>query len=206
MNTFCRRSHFHSQTVLIKQDTANEQPSAQVVEDQASNDSRLPSTQIPLVTTTLAPDATLHPATNPVQSSIPDLTSPPTPEVSQVSSVGRGKEKGSSLRGELLNGANKVFKFAEGVSGTLPVVGSYVGAVAKVGLTVVEMVQVSGCGIKTVSSSSHRRFKAMDDNDETVERLGGHVCRLSSILERFRNQPRQAETGQTANGMEELQQ
>ncbi|KAG9040337.1 hypothetical protein FS837_000772 [Tulasnella sp. UAMH 9824] len=172
-------------TFLSKQDTANDQPPAQVTEDQASSDSRPPGTQIP---TTLAPDATLGPATNLVQPSIPDLASAPRPEVSQVSSVGLGKEKGSSRRGELLNGANKVFKFAEGVSGALPVVGSYVGAVAKVGLTVVEMIQ------------------AMDDNDGAAEGLGAHVCRLSNILERFSNQPRQAETGQTASGMDELQQ
>ncbi|KAG9023585.1 hypothetical protein FS837_005715, partial [Tulasnella sp. UAMH 9824] len=59
----------------------------------------------------------------------------------QVPSNEDGKQKGSSVRREWLNAANKAFKIAEGVSGALPVVGSYVGAVAKVGLTVVEMVQ-----------------------------------------------------------------
>ncbi|KAG9035582.1 hypothetical protein FS837_001887 [Tulasnella sp. UAMH 9824] len=59
----------------------------------------------------------------------------------QVPSNEDGKQKGSLVRGEWLNAANKVFKIAERVLGALPVVGSYVGAVAKVGLTVVEMVQ-----------------------------------------------------------------
>ncbi|KAG9040579.1 hypothetical protein FS837_000444, partial [Tulasnella sp. UAMH 9824] len=99
-----------------------------------------------------------------------------------------GKAKGSSRRGELLAGANKAFKIAEGVSGALPVVGSYVGAVAKVGLTVVEMVQT------------------MDDNDETAERLGKHVYRLSNVLEKLSNQSRLSESSQTTTEMEDLQQ
>ncbi|KIO31984.1 hypothetical protein M407DRAFT_216493 [Tulasnella calospora MUT 4182] len=49
-------------------------------------------------------------------------------------------------------------------------------------------------------------LSVMDGNDETAKRLGTHVCRLSNVLERFSNQPRQPETGQTANGMEDLQQ
>lgn len=38
--------------------------------------------------------------------------------------------------------ARAAFEVIEAISGTIPVVGSYVGAGAKVGLAVVEMVQV----------------------------------------------------------------
>lgn len=46
----------------------------------------------------------------------------------------------------------------------------------------------------------------MDDNDETAEGLEAHVYRLSNILEKFSNQPRQSESTQTINGIEDLQQ
>ncbi|KAG8910792.1 hypothetical protein FRC01_006126, partial [Tulasnella sp. 417] len=62
-------------------------------------------------------------------------------QVGQATRSKAGKQKGSSTREGWLNSANKAFKIAEGASGALPVVGPYVGAVAKVGLTVVEMVQ-----------------------------------------------------------------
>ncbi|KAG8902571.1 hypothetical protein FRC00_001364 [Tulasnella sp. 408] len=106
----------------------------------------------------------------------------------QVSSSKGGKQKGSSTRGEWLDSANKAFKIAEGASGALPVVGSYVGAVAKVGLTVVEMVQT------------------MEGNDETAERLGNHVWRLSNVLERVSKHSQGSEKTQTIEGMNELQQ
>lgn len=99
---------------------------------------------------------------NPHVNAQSDLTTTSVPPISstnesaaqsdQVTSSKTGKQGGSSARGDWLNGANKAFKLAEGVSGALPVVGSYVGAVAKVGLTVVEMVQVSGYGLALVTS------------------------------------------------------
>lgn len=85
-------------------------------------------------------------------------------------------------------------------------VGTYVGAVAKVGLTVVQMVQVSGLGSKKVSSSSHTgNVKAMDDNDETAGRLGTHVYRLSNVLEKFSKKPCQPERSKTMNEIDDLQ-
>lgn len=165
--------------------TENGEVSSQVAEGPTRDTSGgVPGTLLPPAAPTLTPNALL-PVMNPVESNNPPFGSAPTPGVSQLANP--SKQIGS-WRGELLNGANKALKLAEGLSGALPVVGSYVGAVAKVGLTVVEMVQV------------------MDDNDETAKRLGTHVCRLSNVLERFSNQPRQPETGQTANGMEDLQQ
>ncbi|KAG8899904.1 hypothetical protein FRC00_000712, partial [Tulasnella sp. 408] len=91
------------------------------------------------------------------------------------------------MRRESLNDAKKALKLTEGVSGALPVVGTFVGAVAKVGLTVSEMLQ------------------AIDEKDEIAERLGTHVCRLSKALEGFGNQPRQLETSQTGKEIEDLQ-
>ncbi|KAG9040391.1 hypothetical protein FS837_000712 [Tulasnella sp. UAMH 9824] len=137
-------------------------------------------------------------ASNPPLNAESDLTatsvpsnSPPnqsTAQGEQVTHSKSGERKGSSARGEWLNAANKAFKVAEGVSGALPVVGSYVGAVAKVGLTVVEMVQT------------------IDGNDETSERLGNHVCRLSEVLERVRKHSKGSEKAQIIEGMNELQQ
>ncbi|KAG9034153.1 hypothetical protein FS837_002265, partial [Tulasnella sp. UAMH 9824] len=197
------RSDVEKSSVTLKSlfsnlDTMNEQHSSQEAEGQTRVDPGLPDTQTPPATTTLAPTAAPNPAASPVHSDDPQLGSTQIPEATQASSTEPNKEKGSSRRGELLSGANKAFKFAEALSGALPVVGSYVGAVAKVGSTVVDMIQ------------------AMDDNDEAVERLDSHVYRLSEILKKFSNQessnqklgnqPRQSESSQTANGMEDLQQ
>ncbi|KAG8925197.1 hypothetical protein FRC00_004237, partial [Tulasnella sp. 408] len=101
----------------------------------------LPSTQTPPAASTLGPDAARTPATYPVQPNDSQFGSIQTRKVSPASSALPGKEEGSSRRAEVLNGANRAFKIAEGLSGALPVVGTYVGAVAKVGLTIVEMVQ-----------------------------------------------------------------
>lgn len=190
---------FSVQSLLSNLDTENEE------QGQPGNSNGLLGTQTPTVTTVLAPTAVPSPVTNTAQPNNSPIGSQSTPQVSQVASVGPGKQTGSSRRGELLNGANKTFKFAEGVSGALPVVGTYVGAVAKVGLTAVEMVQVSGSIIQSASPSPFHDVKAMDENNETAERLGAHVCRLSKVLETFSTQPRQPES-QTANGMEDLQQ
>ncbi|KAG9046932.1 hypothetical protein FS837_003368 [Tulasnella sp. UAMH 9824] len=125
--------------------------------------------------------------TPPVWPNSPSFGSSPTLGVSRVTSVGPRTQKENKLRRESLNDAKKAFKLTEGVSGALPVVGTFVGAVAKVGLTVSEMLQ------------------AIDERDEVAERLGTHVCRLSNILEGFGNQPRQLESSQTRKWIEDLQ-
>ncbi|KAG9024171.1 hypothetical protein FS837_005461, partial [Tulasnella sp. UAMH 9824] len=88
---------------------------------------------------------------NPHVNTQSDLTATPVPSNSppnqsttqrdQITSSKTGKQKGSSARSGRLNSANMTFKLAEVAAGALPVVGSYVGAVAKLGSTVVEMVQ-----------------------------------------------------------------
>lgn len=206
MNPFRRNSHIHLQGLLPSPDSAGEQHSSKPGEHQTRGDSGLPGTELAPVATTLAPDAILHPETNLVQSNNPNFRPAPIPEASQVSFSGRKIDGGSSRRGELLNGANKALKLAETVSGALPVVGSYVGVVAKVGLTIVEMVQVSALEFETVCSLSYVNVQAMDENDETAERLGARVCHLSDVLKMFSNRPDQQEHSQTTNAMEGLQQ
>lgn len=141
--------------------------------------------------TTLDPNAGTVPITKPAQ--LPSFTS----QVGQAVGGQAGKE-------ESLNAANKAFKLAEGISGALPVVGSFVGAVAKVGLTVVEMAQVSGIRSKLCYRRLTRNTKVMNSNEETAERLGTHTYRLSSILEPLSNRAHQLEKSQIATGMEDL--
>ncbi|KAG8909512.1 hypothetical protein FRC01_006893, partial [Tulasnella sp. 417] len=120
---------------------------------------------------------------NPIQSGSPPDPPAAIPQVGQQASIQARKQKTSE---DLLNGANKAFRFAEGISAALPVVGTYVGAVARVGLTVVEMIQ------------------AADDNDETAKRLGRHISSLSAVLERVSKQARQPEKNETPNEMDDL--
>ncbi|KAG8963784.1 hypothetical protein FRC00_005065, partial [Tulasnella sp. 408] len=184
--------------------SATEQHTLQAAEDEHGRDdsARLPGPHGSATSTT----AGFGPPLSPVQSNSLPTPSASTPQVGNGASVQAGKQKGSSLREELLNGANKALKIAEGVSGAIPVVGSYVGAVAKVGLTVVEMVQVSWFGRRTILVSTLiRNTKAMDSNNETAEKLGSHVCRLSEILERVSSRARIQERSETTNGMEDLQ-
>lgn len=49
----------------------------------------------------------------------------------------------SSIRSKGLGLAKTTFKTVDAISGTIPVAGSYIGAAAKVGLVVVEMVEVT---------------------------------------------------------------
>ncbi|KIO30569.1 hypothetical protein M407DRAFT_20295, partial [Tulasnella calospora MUT 4182] len=74
------------------------------------------------------------------------------------------------IRGEALNVARKTFKTMEIASGIIPVVGSYVGAAAKVGLAFVESIQT------------------MDKNDDLAGDLWNHTSKLSRLLERFKSQ------------------
>ncbi|KIO15378.1 hypothetical protein M407DRAFT_35059, partial [Tulasnella calospora MUT 4182] len=69
---------------------------------------------------------------------------------------------------EALSIARKTFKSVEIGSGAIPVVGSYVGAAAKVGLAFVEMLQT------------------MDRNDTLAIDLGDRTSKLTSLLENFK--------------------
>lgn len=98
---------------------------------------------IPSITPTLNPNASFDPSTDTFQPSNLSTFSISATEV-QVAGIENDDQTWNREGGPLLNGASKAFKFAERVSGVLPVVGGYVGAVARVGSTIVEMVQVSG--------------------------------------------------------------
>ncbi|KAG8967206.1 hypothetical protein FRB90_010901, partial [Tulasnella sp. 427] len=77
-------------------------------------------------------------------------------------------EKNKSFRRDGLTIARKTFKSVDAASGMIPVVGSYVGGAAKVGLSIVELIQ------------------NIDDNEETAEDLANHTARLSSLLDHFK--------------------
>lgn len=70
----------------------------------------------------------VEPSAAPSETPDPSLTAP---------------EQKDSRRGAWLSGAKTVFDAVETLANMIPVFGTYVGAVAKVGSSVVEMVQVS---------------------------------------------------------------
>ncbi|KAG8924838.1 hypothetical protein FRC00_004658 [Tulasnella sp. 408] len=88
----------------------------------------------------------------------------PAPPPSNTSTT--RKARGPISDGALI-AARKTFKGVEIASGAIPVVGSYVGATAKVGLAFVEMLQT------------------MDRNDNTAIDLGEHTSKLIGLLKNF---------------------
>lgn len=70
------------------------------------------------------------------------ITSSFMPEGSLLNTP-ENQKVGSSISGEALSIARKTFKSMEMGSGAIPVVGSYIGAAAKVGLAFVETLQVT---------------------------------------------------------------
>lgn len=83
--------------------------------------------------------------------------------------------------------ARRTFQTVEVVSGAIPVVGSYVGGVAKVGLAFVNMIEVK------ISHFSLSLFgltwypQTMDKSEDVVKELASHTSRLSTYLEHFKN-------------------
>ncbi|KAG8915850.1 hypothetical protein FRC00_011273 [Tulasnella sp. 408] len=73
----------------------------------------------------------------------------------------------SARRKERLDWANKAFKGVEMISGSIPIIGSYVGAAAKVGVACVELAQLA------------------DKNEEEANVLESRTTRLSEILGHF---------------------
>ncbi|KAG9047407.1 hypothetical protein FS837_002303 [Tulasnella sp. UAMH 9824] len=72
------------------------------------------------------------------------LAQQPTPSALNASSSAQNQEQATVRRRERIDVARTTFETIEAISGTIPVVGSYVGAGAKVGLAVVKMIQVTG--------------------------------------------------------------
>lgn len=67
-------------------------------------------------------------------------------------------EQAATRRRERLGVARTTFETIEAISGTIPVVGSYVGAGAKVGLVVVQMIQVRGFPVSNVVHLAYADF------------------------------------------------
>ncbi|KAG8920180.1 hypothetical protein FRC01_000885, partial [Tulasnella sp. 417] len=120
----------------------NEQPSSRAAGSSAGDNAGGPVGDHGAQTAS-TPNLTMNVKSHPGTTSIPSNESPDqsVPQIGQLTSSKAGKQKATLGRDGWLNSVNKAFKIAEGASGALPVVGAYVGAVAKVGLTVVEMVQ-----------------------------------------------------------------
>ncbi|KAG9043872.1 hypothetical protein FS837_009040 [Tulasnella sp. UAMH 9824] len=84
------------------------------------------------------------------------------------SAAGPGPQGGETLvNSGVLTAARKTFKTVEVLSGTIPIVGNYVGAAAKVGLAVVRMAE------------------KMDENEELAKELGERVITLSKFVGYF---------------------
>ncbi|KAG8970161.1 hypothetical protein FRB90_010677, partial [Tulasnella sp. 427] len=95
--------------------------------------------------------------------------------------------KDNSDREKRLSTAKTTFKVVEALSGALPVVGTYVGAAAKVGSTIVEMIA------------------GMDGNQELASRLEARVTSISEHLEHFKSRSRAVQKGETSKRIQDLQ-
>ncbi|KAG8921582.1 hypothetical protein FRC00_008468, partial [Tulasnella sp. 408] len=89
------------------------------------------------------------------------------PEQSLSNTPKYSKDK-STISDQALAVARKTFKTVEIGSGAIPVVGSYVGAVAKLGLAFVEMLQT------------------MDRNHSLTIELGDHTSKLNALVGNFK--------------------
>ncbi|KAG8948884.1 hypothetical protein FRC04_009222 [Tulasnella sp. 424] len=85
------------------------------------------------------------------------------------SNLPKDQETLNQVRAGALTVARRTFQAVEVVSGAIPVVGSYVGGVAKVGLAFVNMIET------------------MDKNEDVVKELASRTSRLSTYLEHFKN-------------------
>ncbi|KAG8995954.1 POC1 centriolar protein A [Tulasnella sp. 427] len=110
-----------------------------------------------------------------------------TPQQGQTQQHQRMTSKDDSDREKRLSTAKTTFKVVEALSGALPVVGTYVGAAAKVGSTIVEMIA------------------GMDGNQELASRLEARVTSISEHLEHFKTRSRAHQKGETSKRVQDLQ-
>ncbi|KAG9025638.1 hypothetical protein FS837_004862, partial [Tulasnella sp. UAMH 9824] len=110
----------------------------------------------------------LDPATgSPEQGTTADDSATKSPTQAQSNNPMARKTKGP-ISDSALTAARKTFKSVELASGAIPVVGSYVGAAAKVGLAFVEMLQT------------------MDRNNSLAIDLADHTSNLTKLLKNIR--------------------
>ncbi|KAG8982827.1 hypothetical protein FRB90_006520, partial [Tulasnella sp. 427] len=122
-----------------------------------------PSTE-PTITASAPPSLQILAANGQHRSSTPTTglnPAPPTPAVQQPSPSGLGKGDGL---GKWLGPIKTTLEAVEGVSGALPVVGSYIGAAAKVGKIVVQTIQ------------------NVETNESARSELQAHASQLSQAL------------------------
>ncbi|KAG9047222.1 hypothetical protein FS837_002784 [Tulasnella sp. UAMH 9824] len=112
----------------------------------------------------------------------PSSTSGPNPG----SADPEDEESRSPVGTEALNMARKTFKTVEAVFGSIPVVGNFAAAAAKVGLAFVETIEI------------------MDKNDDLAKDLGGQTTKLSHLLESVTGQPKEGERELIANHITKL--
>ncbi|KAG8915904.1 hypothetical protein FRC00_007807 [Tulasnella sp. 408] len=105
----------------------------------------------------------------------------------EASTVRKDPSTDSPRHKERLDWASKAFKGIEMVSGTIPIIGGYVGAAAKVGVACVELAQLAG------------------KNEEEANVLGSRTTRLSEILRQFNGRPPNDDQIGTTRLIQELQ-
>ncbi|KAG8921159.1 hypothetical protein FRC00_009057, partial [Tulasnella sp. 408] len=96
-------------------------------------------------------------------------------------------EKKSNFRRDALVVARKTFNTVNAFSGMIPVVGSYVGGAASVGLAVVELIQ------------------NMDSNEEATEDLAAHASKMSDLLGHFKKRSFEHQQEETSTYINALQ-
>ncbi|KAG8933856.1 hypothetical protein FRC01_006702 [Tulasnella sp. 417] len=110
----------------------------------------------------------------------------PVPAPNQQTTAPEVTRTGPPKRGKLLTAIKTTLNAFEAASGIIPVVGSYVGAAAKVGSMVVQMIQT------------------MDSNDETAKELEDRATRLSEILNKTWDGSVQQQRGQMTECMNNM--
>ncbi|KAG8935564.1 hypothetical protein FRC00_010896 [Tulasnella sp. 408] len=113
-------------------------------------------------------------------------TSQPRPDAKQPAAAPGNQPKGTGRR-MALDAATKIFSTVETVSGVIPLVGQYIGAGAKVGLTCVEMAQV------------------MYSNEDAAEELTSRTEKLSTLLQPFAQGSYEPEKEEATKLVQELQ-
>ncbi|KAG8963982.1 hypothetical protein FRC00_004249, partial [Tulasnella sp. 408] len=95
---------------------------------------------------------------------------------------------GPSRRGKSLGAIKITLDTIEAASGAIPIVGSYMGAAAKVGNIIVQMIQT------------------MDSNEETAQDLKDHASRLSQVLDTAQEDSTQQQREKMIECMNDVQQ
>ncbi|KAG8924638.1 hypothetical protein FRC01_011241, partial [Tulasnella sp. 417] len=111
----------------------------------------------------------------------------PAPAPKEETADGSDPSADGPRRNEGLDWANKAFKGVELISGSLPIIGSYIGAAAKVGLACVELAQL------------------VEKNEGEVKLLESRTARLSEILGQFEGRSTNNDQIGTTKLIQELQ-